>query len=102
LRGEEDRRHKKKSGRRDSNPRHPAWEAEGCQSNTPEIVGENTETATPAKPCCTPCCTESTERLDELARAVRLVAGMKGLTDDERQAVLDRLLDGDKPKGPTP
>jgi hypothetical protein len=29
---------------------------------------------------------------------VRLVAGMKGLTDDQRQAVLDRLLDGDKPK----
>jgi hypothetical protein len=59
---------------------------------------ETAETATPAKARCTPCCTETADGLDELARAVRLVAGMKGLTDDQRQAVLDRLLDGDKPK----
>jgi len=36
---------------------------------------------------------DAADKATRLARAVRLVAGMGSLTDDERRAVLDRLLD---------
>ena len=42
---------------------------------------------------CTTRCTETAERLDELARAVALVASMP-LADSDRRAVLARLIGG--------
>jgi integrase len=54
---------------------------------------------------CTSGCTESGDRLDELARAVALLASLP-LTDTERAAVLDRVVGAfarrDKPAGTLP
>jgi len=36
---------------------------------------------------------DTADKATRLARAVRLVAGMEGLADAERAAVLDRLID---------
>ena len=62
----------------------------GACANAHENKGETT----PAAERCTARCTETGDRLDELARAVRLVAGLRGLTDDERAALVERLAAG--------
>jgi hypothetical protein len=52
---------------------------------------ENKGETTPDAERCTTGCTETGDRLDELARAVALVASLP-LTDGERAAVLDRIV----------
>ena len=54
---------------------------------------ENKGWPTPPAGRCTTGCTETGDRLDALARAVALVASLP-LPDDERAAVLARLVGG--------
>lgn len=54
---------------------------------------ENKGETKPDAERCTTGCTETDDRLDELARAVALVASLP-LTDAERAAVLDRIVAG--------
>jgi len=53
---------------------------------------ENKGDSTPPAERCTAGCTESAERLDELARVIALVARLPG-TDDERSGLLARAVE---------